>query len=134
MPADAEGVMNIVPVDYVAEAIVRVIEIPALHGRIYHLTHPNPPVHRFTLDYIERRFNLGGINFSGDNGPIGQPQSIVERLVKKQAQAIYSYFYNNPYFDRTNTNAAGLGISPPPITEDFLDRLVDFAIHEDWGH
>jgi hypothetical protein len=63
-----------------------------------------------------------------------EPRTTVEQLAKKRAHAVFSYFYNNPYFDRTNTDAASLGIAPPPITEDFLDRLVDFAIHQNWGH
>lgn len=134
VPSDADGVMNIVPVDYVAEAIVRIIEIPACHDRIYHLTHPNPPAHRFTRDFIERRFNIGGINFVGNGGSIGQPRSDIERMVRKQAQTVHSYFYNNPHFDRTNTDAADLGIAPFPITEDFLDRLLDYATRQNWGH
>jgi len=134
VPADADGVMNIVPVDYVAEAMVRIIETPACHDKIYHLTHPDPPAHWFTRDFIERRFNIGGINFVGNDGPIGQPRTDVERMVRKQVQTVLSYFFNNPHFDRTNTEAADLGVVPLSITDDFLDRLLTYAVNRNWGH
>jgi thioester reductase-like protein len=134
VPANADGTANIIPVDYVAKAAVRIIEDPANHRGIYHLTHPNPPTHEWTHNLICQRFNLGGINFAGEGAPFTQPRNAIERMVWRQMQAILFHFSNNPIFDRTNTNKATPGLEVPDITEDLVQKLVDYAIEKDWGN
>jgi thioester reductase-like protein len=133
VPSDPAGTTNIIPVDYVAEAAVRIMEDPSDHNKIYHLTHPNPPCHQWTLDYICRKFDLGGFHLIGEGTPFTQPRNAAERMVWRQVQAILFHFSNNPSFDRTNTDTALPDLEVPPITEDFMDKLVDYAIEKDWG-
>ncbi len=133
IPAEPSGTVNIVPVDYVAQAAVRIIEDPGNNKGIFHLTHPDPPTHGWTLDYVCRRFDLGGLNFAGQGAPFTQPRNRIERMVWRQMQAILFHFSNNPTFDRTNVDAATPGLPVPPITETFVELLLDYAIQADWG-
>ncbi|MFH0823350.1 MAG: SDR family oxidoreductase [Pseudomonadota bacterium] len=133
VPANPMGTTNIIPVDYVAESAVRIIENPANHKKIFHLTHPCPPTHQWTLDFITRRFNIGGIHFAGEGAPFTQPRNRIERMVWRQMQAILFHFSNNPYFDRTNTDAALPGYGVPAISEELVDKLLDYAIEKEWG-
>ena len=41
VPANPDGTANIIPVDYVAKAAIKIVENPANHRGIYHLTHPD---------------------------------------------------------------------------------------------
>ncbi|MBI5251086.1 MAG: hypothetical protein HY912_16480, partial [Desulfomonile tiedjei] len=134
IPADPSGTTNIIPVDYVAKAAVRLIEDPNNHNRIFHLTHPDPPTHQWTLDLICERFNLGGFRFAGAGAPFTQPRNRVERMVWRQMQAILFHFSNNPGFDRTNIDSALPDLKVPQITEDLVHKYLDYAIERDWGH
>ncbi len=133
IPVDPDGAANIIPVDYVAKAAVHIIEDPKNHDKIYHLTHPSPPTHRWSLDLICRRFNLGGFRFAGLGAPFTQPRNRIERMVFRQMQTILFHFSNNPLFDRTNTDEATKGLPVQPITEEFVHKLIDYAIQVDWG-
>ena len=133
LPADSQATTNIVPVDYVARAAVAIIECSDNHNKIFHLTHTDPPSHQWTMSYICKRFNVGGIYFAGAGTPITEPRNLTERMVWRQMKTILFHFSNNPIFDRTNTDRALPHITVPPITEDRVTKLVDYAIARDWG-
>jgi nucleoside-diphosphate-sugar epimerase len=133
IPAEPLATTNVIPVDYVAKSVIRIIENPANHKKIFHLTHPDPPNHEWTLDLVCRRFNLGGLKFVGAGAPFMQPRNRIERMAWRQMQTILLHFANNPIFDRTNTSHAVPELAVPPITEDFVNRLIDYAIEKGWG-
>ena len=131
VPADPDGSANIIPVDYVAGAVVRIIENPDHHGKIFHLTHPNPPQHKWTLDLIHRKFNLNGITLAGPDVPI-QPRNKIEGMVWRQMQILRYHLANNPVFDRAHTDSALPHFKIPPITEPLVNDLIDYAIQNNW--
>jgi thioester reductase-like protein len=133
VPAYPDATANIITVDYVAQAVVRIIENQENHNKIFHLTHPDPPTHQWTLDWITKRFRIGGLNFAGAGAPFTQPRNTIERMVWRQMQTILFHFSNNPLFDRTNTMGAVPHLDVPPITEDLANRLVEYAVEWDWG-
>lgn len=133
-PAKPDGTLNLIPVDYVAKAAIRIIEDPANHNKIFHLTHPEPPTHEWTLELISRKFDIGGITFAGWDAPFTQPRNKAERMTWRHMQSILFYFSNEPIFDRTNTDRATPDLPVPRITNDVADRLVAYAIDRDWGH
>lgn len=133
IPAYPDATTNIITVDYVAKAAIRIIENPLNHNKIFHLTHPDPPTHEWTLDWISRRFRIGGLNFAGAGAPFTQPRNTIERMVWRQMQTILFHFANNPIFDRTNTESTVSDLEVPRITQELVDRLVDYAVQMDWG-
>ncbi len=133
LPTDSHATINIVPVDYVARAAVAIIESPDNHNRIFHLTHTDPPSHQWTMNYICKRFNVGGIHFAGTETPMTEPRNLMERMVWRQMKTILFHFSNNPVFDRTHTDRVLPHIPVPSITEDRVAKLVDYAIARDWG-
>jgi nucleoside-diphosphate-sugar epimerase len=133
IPADPNAVTNIIPVDYVAKGAVMLIEDPANHNGIFHLTHPDPPTHEWTLDYICRRFNIGGFRFAGAGAPFTQPRNRIERMVWRQMQTILFHFANNPLFDRTNIDRALSDLPVPVITENYVNKLIEYGLDVDWG-
>jgi thioester reductase-like protein len=134
IPANPGGTINLIPVDWVAKAAIRIIEKPENHNQIFHLSHPSPPTHEWTLDLICRRFNIGGLRFAGEGAPFTQPRNRIERMVWRQMQTILFHFSNNPLFDRTNTDRATVGLEVPALAEARVHKLIDYAIEADWGH
>lgn len=131
VPADPQGWANIIPVDYVAKAAAAIIETPEHHGKIFHLTHPNPPQHQWTLDFIHRKFKINGITLNGSDRPV-HPHGKIEQMVWRQMRNLQFHLSNNPVFDRTQTDQALPDLEVPPITENMVNRLVDYAIERNW--
>ncbi|MEW5910220.1 MAG: SDR family oxidoreductase [Thermodesulfobacteriota bacterium] len=133
VPSNPESTINIIPVDYVAQAVVRIMENPNLHNRIFHLTHPAPPTHGWSHEVICRRFNIRGIQFIGLDAPIPQPSNELEQMIFKQVKAMLFYFSNNPIFDRSFTDRALPELEVPEINEAMINRLIDYAVETHWG-
>ena len=133
VPLDPEATLNLIPVDYVAGAAVRLIENPANHNRVFHLTHPHPPTHRWSHAVMCGRFDLGGIRFNGIGTSLSPPEDPLILMVWNQTRKVYTYFSSNPTFDRTNTDRALPQLAPPVIDEAFVNKLLDYAIARDWG-
>lgn len=133
VPMDPKATLNLVPVDYVAKATIQLIENPDNHNRIFHLTHPYPPTHEWSHEVICRRFNLGGIRFTGLGASLSELNDPLKRMIWNQTQKMHSYFSNDPTFDRTNTDRALPHLKVPIIDESLINRLLDYAIAQDWG-
>jgi thioester reductase-like protein len=131
VPAKPDGRTNIIPVDYVARAVVRIIENPDHHRKIFHITHPDPPPHQWTLDLIHRKFNLNGITLAGPDVTI-EPRDRIEGMVWRQMQTLRYHLANNPVFDRTHTDIALPHLEIPQITEPMVNNLIDYAIQNNW--
>ena len=133
LPVDAAATMNIVPVDYVAQAVVRLIENPRNHRRIFHLTHPNPPTYQQIWQFVARRFQLDGVRFLGAGAEPMAPRNDLERMAYRQMESVLDYFGNNPLFCRQQTDQALPDLRPPGVTDDLMNLWLDYAIDNDWG-
>jgi nucleoside-diphosphate-sugar epimerase len=133
VPMDPKATLNLVPVDYVSKATIQLIENPGNHNQIFHLTHPNPLTHEWSHGVICRRFNLGGIRFTGLRASLPEPHDPLKMLIWNQIRKVHFYFSNNPTFDRTNTDRALPHLKVPVIDEGLVNRLLDYAIARDWG-
>ena len=132
---NTQGVKGIhpVPVDFVAQSVVRLIENPANHRRVFHITHPNPPTYNRIWQYVSSRFGLAGVRFAGAAAQPMQPRNELERLACCQMESVLDYFGNNPLFERSNYVQALPDLSPPEITEELMDLWLAYAIDNDWG-
>ena len=133
LPVSATDTMNIVPVDFVSQSIVRLLENPANHRRVFHITHPQPPTYDQIWQYVSSRFGLRGVGFAGTATQTVQPRNELERLVCSQMESVLDYFGNNPLFERSNLEQALPGLSPPEITAELMDLWLGYAMDNDWG-
>lgn len=109
------------------------MEKPRDHPSIFHLTHPNPPTHAWSHEVISRKFNIRGIRFIGQDAPIPQPKNELEWMIFKQVKGMLFYFSNNPVFDRSQTDRELPDLKAPTIDEALVNRLIDYAIQNNWG-
>ncbi len=120
---------NFVPVDWVARAIARVALDSRLHGKIYHLTNPQPVASIDVQTAIVNALTDGieaGLATAEAHASI--PANFREQL------AVYeSYFNNDPRFDCANTWAALPDLPCPRIDVDQLTRLGKFALKANFG-
>ncbi len=118
---------NFVPVDWVAEAMTRIILDPKLHGKTYHLTPRLPVTMRLVRDIMEEVIGIFGIGFYGA-GERREAETEAEELFHEHMEVYKSYWNDDPEFDASNTEAALPGFPCPHVDRDMLRRLSRVAI------
>ncbi|MBI2423272.1 MAG: SDR family oxidoreductase [Candidatus Hydrogenedentes bacterium] len=125
---------NLIPVDWAARAIWRIIEHEGPSGLNYHLTHPSPVPQGVLIDWANRHLREHGVYMEA--GVVeGHGSNSLERLAQLSLRHYGSYLEQEPRFDRTNTDRALEGILPfPEMGMEFFDALYRFARAHDWSH
>jgi NAD(P)-dependent dehydrogenase (short-subunit alcohol dehydrogenase family) len=137
------GEINIVPVDYVADAIDHIAHEPGLDGQAFSLTDPSPKTAGEMINLFARAADAPQARLRLDSGITDPATSLVRTGLrffppaKRAAKAgldqlgipagVLSYFNYPTHFDSSNAEAAleGSGISVPPL-ESYADRVWDY--------
>lgn len=131
LPLTGAETQNIVPVDWVARALLTLLDRPRWHGRTYHLA----AWESVRLDEIKRIIEellpLEGVQWAG---PAGLPDPTpMEQLVLEQFQDYWSYLYSDLDFDCRNTRQTLPDLPPPRFDRQLAARLLAFAQADNWG-
>ena len=131
LPFTGEEPRDLVPVDWVARAVVRLLHLPRWHGRTFHLTSARP----VRMDEIKRaaeeELGLDGVRWVGANVP--DDPTTPERFFRDHVRDYWPYLHGDPVFDRRNTRAALPSLPPPGMDRAMLVRLIRFARADRWG-
>ncbi|MBC8548705.1 MAG: SDR family oxidoreductase [Candidatus Brocadiales bacterium] len=80
VPGDPDALINLVPIDYVADAIVAILKKRESIGKIYHITNPNPPRLCELRDLVMTLLEINGIDLKIDRELDKQSLSTVEKF------------------------------------------------------
>lgn len=119
---------NLVPVDWVSEAMATIVSSPELHNQIYHLTPRVPVTARLMRDIMEEVVGLYGIRFIGAHEQMGLPGAGPEEIFYQQMEVYHSYWKDDPVFDASNTLRALPHLPCPHVDREMLARLSRVAI------
>jgi thioester reductase-like protein len=131
LPLSGDETWNLVPVDWVARAIVEVFRRPTWHGRTFHLVSQAPLSTRLVRDVGAEVLKISGVEFGGRNGvthPTGLEQMFLDGI-----RQYWPYLHGNPVFSCANTTAALPDLPPPPVDRPMLERFIRFATAKHWG-
>jgi nucleoside-diphosphate-sugar epimerase len=128
LPPDAP--FNIVPLTYVAQAVVTLAEHPDAAGQTFHLVVPDPPSNREVLRHIAGRFGLRGVTLIDPRvEPLDGPTPL-ERTIERMLAGYQEYLEQDVRFDDRNArrllDPAGLG--RPTLSSEAIDQLIDQAL------
>jgi thioester reductase-like protein len=135
VPAIPSAPVDVVSVDYVADAIHALAEAEGGAGETYHLTAgPNASTIAEIAQLASRYFRrplpqvVPPAEFSTDNC------SAAEASALNAGREYFPYFATPTVFDQAATSARlePLGISVSPL-RDYMERLLDFATRSRWG-
>lgn len=141
-PGSPACLVDVVPVDFVAETTAALRRTPASLGRCFHVAAGDgartvrdlfEPV-REALDgpplrYVDQRIWRGVVR------PLMSPMLLTARgrAVRRGGDAYLPYFLGNPLFDTTALrDVLGAAAEAPPIGE-YLGRVVAYARDQDFG-
>jgi thioester reductase-like protein len=131
LPFTGEEPRNLVPVDWVARAVVRIVTAPRLHGRAYHLTTDTPTPVRLIRDVGEQVLGIHGVRWAGPAGP-ADPTALEEAFAAR-LEDYWPYRHGDPAFASDNTRAALPDLPPPAVDAGMLARLMRFAVQDRFG-
>jgi nucleoside-diphosphate-sugar epimerase len=134
-----EETKNFVPVEWVSQALVQILDNPAHHGRTYHLT-PQVKVtarevavamHASLVEDFRRRGEAAASS-------IGKPSELassaaVTQTFAEQVSVYREYWRDDPVFDTRQLQAALPHLPCPRLDAVVLKRLCDFAIRHGFG-
>lgn len=142
LPARPDTPVDVVPVDYVADAIFELAHRPAEPGEVHHLVAGE----RATT--VGRLAERAGRYFRRRPPRLVSPRIYRllihpllvavsrgwKRRALSRAEALFPYFSMRVRFDdhRSRARLEPAGIRPPR-PESYLDRLLDFAVAARWG-
>ncbi len=129
LPGNGVAPLNVVPVDYVVEAVWALSRDARAVGRTLHLVDPNPMSARRVYELIAEKANkrLPRFNLSAKAADVMLRLPLLERVARPQRAAI-SYVNHLAIYNCHNTLELldGTGISCPPLST-YLDKLVAYV-------
>ncbi len=143
LPARREAPVDVVPVDYVADAIFALSQAPEAEGATFHLTAGA------NATSVGELVELATAYFGRPAPRLVAPgmyRRVVHPLLLRAApdernrralarsEVFFPYFAMGVTYDDRRTRIAlrGTGIDAPPLPQ-YFDRLVEFALAADWG-
>ncbi len=145
LPGSPRALLDVVPVDYVADAVRHIFLGGQSSGKTYHLVASRrasctvDEIVSHALNYVRRRVSCDAVpvirymsrneyesHFEGCQGR--------EKRVRDMLRVFEPYVNPRVAFTDTNTAAAlhCTDISPEPLT-DYLDNLLDYCFRSNWG-
>jgi thioester reductase-like protein len=123
---------NIVPVEYVAEAIVALAEHPDGQGDTFHLVVSDAPTQQAILAMIIERLGLHGLSLIDTLGNGLENASPLERRVARMLAGYREYLEQDLHFDDATARRllAGCGVRRPALSADTAHRLIRLALAE----
>jgi thioester reductase-like protein len=143
LPARRDAPVDVVPVDYVADAIFALSQAPEAEGSTYHLTAGS------NATSVGELVELAAAYFRRPAPRLISPgvyRRVVHPLLLQtvrdergrralsRSEVFFPYFEMAVTFDDRCSRVAlcGTGITPPPLPG-YFERLVEFALAAEWG-
>lgn len=113
---------NLVPVDWVSLAMLRIISDPTLHGHTYHLTHWQPTAVSLIGEVFAEALSFEVRSEKAHINPD------LFGYFSGQMKPYRSYWRQDPEFDQSNLKAALPDLPAPRMSKATLLRLARFAL------
>ncbi len=143
LPGHHEAPVDVVPVDYVADAVFALSSIPQAEGATFNLTagtHASTVgevielATRFFRRRVPRLVDPSVYRRAVHPVLLRGAQDERMRLALRRSEVFFPYFAMRVRFDNRRTRVAlrGTGIAAPAL-DSYFDRLVRFALAAEWG-
>jgi thioester reductase-like protein len=136
IPADPSAPVDVVPIDYVADAVYALCGDAGIDGETYHLTaglHASTMLELCTMASRYFKRPAPRVVTAEEFAKLPPPSVAVQQAFAAGA-AYFPYFAMEGSFGdaltRERLGPAGINCSPLP---DYIDRLLDFATRSRWG-
>jgi nucleoside-diphosphate-sugar epimerase len=121
----AEAELNLVPVDFVVQAMMLLADSPLLGNRIFHITNETPPTLDIARSCLAQDLEVTGFHLVEAESFNEVPMTSFEKLVRLSIEFQTPYMWTEPSFSTdTLRNVLPTDVLPPPrIDEAMLHKL-----------
>lgn len=135
LPVNPDATINLVPVDFVADAIAAIFRDAKRANRTFHIVNPYPPDLAFLLKSISAAVGVTGADAVGADGFSECAMTQLERRIWDKIRVYGGYMFDEPYFHSVNTLNIldDFCIQCPKMTWDVIASLIDYAVVNNWG-
>jgi thioester reductase-like protein len=133
LPIQGDEGRNLVPVDWVSKVICHLLDLPAAHGRTFHLAPRVPITARQFFELVYEYFHADGVEFRGTDWRFGSDTSVFEKALIAHATIYKDYELTDPRFSTTNLNRFAGQLPCPVIDATVLRRYLRFGEQHGWG-
>lgn len=132
LQGNPESTLNLIPVDWVAEALWRIVDRDGPSGKTYHLTNPSPCKQRELNEWATRTLRAVGSQL-GFQTRLSGDITRAEQVANASLTLYRAYLQDEPVFDRSNTDRAlGADLPCPRLDGAFFDMLLAYARQQEW--
>ena len=130
--ADASVRLNVVPVDFVVEAMWRVACAEPRDAWIFNLTNDHPPFLDFLFEQACAPLAVSGIELVDASSFEARPMSGLERIFNRKTQFQAPYLLDGPLFDNGNFRALvpENELPCPNADEALMRRMNEYYYHD----
>lgn len=117
---------HLIPVEWVSEAMTRLLVTPSLHGSTYHLAGDSPVTIGDIRDSVAQVF----LDLASERTVEARSSNLYEQFgnfFREGMETYRAYFRSDPEFDDTNLRTALPDLRPPVVDVPLLCRLVRAA-------
>jgi len=129
LPGNGVAPLNVIPVDFLVQAVWTLSRDPRAAGKTFHLVDPNPMSARRVYEIIAEKANkkLPRFRLSARAADAMLRLPVLEKLVRPQRAAI-AYVNHLAFYNCHNTLELldGTGVRCPPLST-YLDKLIDYT-------
>jgi len=122
---------NMVPVDWVAAVIDRLLSLDAARGRTIHLAPAKPITVREIIDATSSYLNSGGVEFCGPGKPAELNE--IESFAYSGKGLYEAYELTDPVFEIGNVRELVPDLPCPVIDEAMIHRFLAYGDADRWG-
>lgn len=128
--AASQARFNIVPVEYVATAVVALAEHPRATGGTFHVVVSDPPTQEAMLAMITERLGLRGLSLVDPRHAHLEDPSPLEVKVARMLSGYRQYLEQDVQFDdrAARTLLDHCGVERPTLSSEAVHRLIDSAV------
>ncbi len=136
IPGTPGSTINLVPIDYVTNAIVSIFHDKFRINKSFHIVNPNPPKLNFILKSICETFGITGLEIVPSDDYQAKEMTYLEKKICKNIKAYDLYMHDEPSFISNNSLEIlnNFCIECPKITKGLISSLINFAITNNWGN
>jgi nucleoside-diphosphate-sugar epimerase len=130
---DRNATLNIVPIDFVLDTVMKIFSMKRSSGRVYHIVNPNPP----SLALAEKTFKQN-VPWEDIHWDLFDPKDgfrdPYEKFIAKQLEFLTPYLLGEAVYDHSNVHAilALHGGIPEVKNEVFLDAIMRRGREHGW--
>ncbi len=126
----ATQTLNMVPVDYVIDAIHTISRHRESVGRTFHVVNPTPTINRVWLETLCKTIGITGVKFVNQHEFQRNPMNMLERLFSRKMAFYSMYLSGEPTFDDSNTRSllCSTGIECPLLDQNFMQRGIRYYL------